>query len=271
MKKINIAFALFLAVVMVFTSCQPDEHELGDPLDSSDLKYTVTQESGYDNKVFLSSQTTGVIPFWDYSTGTSNKEVDTVTYPFAGDYWIKFSALGRAGATTDSVKITVSKNDPDYFSAPEWNYLTDGVEGKTWVFDLTAPIGYYGSEYIAHTGNSANDWSYFPTDCPDWTGFVCGTNWGEMTFNLDGNFNYSVSQVPLKGGTPTTAKGTFTYDIGSKSLKINNASLLFPGNYNDISSWSAAYVFEIAEDHLYLTLIRASDGAFVVFKYIPKS
>src|SRR5690349_10144269 len=128
----NIKYLLFIVYTAMAFSCAPDYAELGTPLTPSDLKYSVTQDPSYDNKVFLSSESEGVIPYWDYGLGISTQGKDTIIYPFAGNYWVKYTGFGRAGSLTDSTEITVSENDLSAFSAPEWNNLTNGVAGKTW-------------------------------------------------------------------------------------------------------------------------------------------
>jgi hypothetical protein len=266
MKHIKYLFLIGFTVIAF--SCTPDYPELGQPLSTSDLQYSVTQDPSYDNKVFLSSETEGVIPYWDYGLGISTQLKDTIVFPFFGDYWVKFTAFGRGGSLTDSTKITVSENDLSAFAAPEWNSLTNGVEGKTWIFDPTAPIGYYGKDYIAHTGSS-DDWSYFPGDCPGWSGFGCGTPWGEMTFDLNGSYNYTVKQKSLTTDEYTTTTGKFSYNIDGKTMSFIGAKLLYSANYDAILSWNQAHVFEVSENVLYLG-VATKDGGFIRFKYIPK-
>ena len=264
----NIKYLLLIGYTAIVFSCTPDYPELGTPLTPSDLKYTVTQDPSYDNKVFLTSETEGVIPYWDYELGISTQIKDTVIYPFFGDYWIKYTGFGRAGSFTDSTKITVSENDLSAFSAPEWNFLTNGVAGKTWIFDPTAPIGYYGKDYIAHTG-SGDDWSYFPGDCPGWSGFGCGTDWGEMTFDLNGSYNYTVKQKSLTSDEYITSTGKFSFNVDDKAMSFIGAPMLYSANHDAVSSWNQAYVFEVSETVLYLG-VKAKDGGNYRFKFVPK-
>jgi hypothetical protein len=264
----NIKYLLLFGYIAIVFSCAPDDPELGKPLSTSDLQYSVTQDPSYDNRVFLSNESDGLVSYWDYGLGTSNHPQDTIIFPFFGDYWVKFTGFGRAGSLTDSTQIHVTANDPTYFdSPPEWKFLTNGESGKTWIFDPTAPIGYYGKEFIAHTG-SGDDWSYFPGDCPGWSGFGCGTNWGEMTFDLNGGYNFSVKQKSLSTDDFSTTTGKFVYDIKNKALSITGAELLYSANH-DSAIWTQAYVFEVSENVLYLGL-TAKDGGHFRFKYIPK-
>lgn len=132
MKRITNWFVLVACCLLIF-SCAPDyDNELGPVLDPSTLQYSVTQEEGYDNKVFLQSLTPGVIPYWDYELGTSNLLKDTIILPFKGDFWVKYRAMASGGSSVDSTMITVSQFDPDYFIDPVWQKLTNGELGRTW-------------------------------------------------------------------------------------------------------------------------------------------
>ena len=256
---------LIIGCTAIVSSCTPDDPKFGKLLAPSKLKYTVTQNSSYDNQVFLNSETEGVIPYWDYGLGVSRAIKDTIIIPFGGDFWVKYTGFGRAGATTDSTKITITENDPTFFSDPQWNLLTNGAAGKTWIFDLADPITYYGKEYIAHTGSS-DDWIYDPGSCPSWSGFPCGTDWGEVTFDLNGSYNLTVKQKSLTTDTYTTTKGKFGFDIAGKSMSFIGVPMLYSAN---AANWNQAYVFEVSADVLYLGVV-APDGGHMRFRYIPK-
>jgi hypothetical protein len=116
------------------SACDPaeDRESLGEPLSASDLNYSVSQQPGYDNMVYLENQTPQTIPYWDYVIGTSTRDKDTVVFPFGGDYWIKYTAFGKGGSAIDSTKVTVTENDPEYFSDPSYDLLTNGMNGKYW-------------------------------------------------------------------------------------------------------------------------------------------
>lgn len=132
MKRIINWITLSLCGAVVL-SCAPDyDSELGAIPDPSSLQYSVTQEEGYDNKVYLQSLTPGVVPYWDYELGTSNKFKDTIAIPFKGDFWVKYRAYGDGGSSVDSTMITVSEFDQTYFADPVWQKLTNGELGRTW-------------------------------------------------------------------------------------------------------------------------------------------
>jgi hypothetical protein len=269
MKNVKKVIFTMLITVIIIVSCQ-DDPKFGSAPQSSELKFSVAQQSGFDNKVFLENQTPGTIPLWDYGSGRSTRQQDTVIYPFQGDYWIKFTAFGSGGASaTDSVKVTVTEFCGSCISDPNLITLTNRTAGKTWVFDTTSPLGYYGTGFLTHTGDS-NDWSYFPTDCPSWNGFQCDQDWGSMTFDLNGAFNYKVTQKSLTDGNYTTTSGQFSYNTSTGTMKFVGAKMLWSGNYNDVADWNDAYVYGLNDSTLYLTVIRTSDNTPLRFKYIVK-
>jgi hypothetical protein len=176
MKKLK--YYLFFILPLAVLSCDPieDRDTLGSTLTPGDVQFSVTQESDYDNKVFLDNQTAGVIPFWEYGLGTSTRDQDTIVYPFAGDYWIKFTAYGRAGAVSDSTMITVSENDANYFADPGWQLLTNGVDGKYWKL-ARVTLG-PATDYKSIWG----DVGWWSSDAYNWT--------DSAYFDLNGGFNY---------------------------------------------------------------------------------
>ena len=259
-------------MLFAIASCQ-EEHELGSKLDTTDLKFSVTQDQSFDNKIFLNGQTEQTISFWDYFIGTSNQNIDTVIIPFPGNFWIKYSALGRAGSVTDSAMVTVTKIDNSYFEDPKWKLLTNLVDGKTWILDMSAPMGWAG---LGYPSEKADNWNWFPTYAEaSWT--MDNKDWGQMTFDLNGNFNVSVTQTALKSDEQKTRKGTFSYDIKNGRLKFNKTEMLYGGDYYpDVSNWTDVKVLELTETSLRLMVIRdqsrTGEGkCFIMFHFKPKT
>lgn len=114
MKRLHI-YLLGLTAAL-FHACSPYEKRIT-PADPAgiQLDFSVTQNPAYDNQVTLESKTKDVIPFWDYGFGTSKLDKAVVIMPFAGDFYVKYSAYGTGGPKTDSVKVTISENDPLFF------------------------------------------------------------------------------------------------------------------------------------------------------------
>jgi hypothetical protein len=175
-SKIIIASFLILGMGFLVSSCEPDGHSLDDKLDVSALDFSVTQNPNYDNQVYLKSNTSNAVPYWDYAVGISNKTIDTVIIPFSGTYKIEYSAFSQGGYTKSSADVTVSENDPIFFADPKWDLLTNSEQGKTWrlVAVTLGPQSDYNSVW----------WQ------PDITGndYYLDT----VTFDLNQGFNYTI-------------------------------------------------------------------------------
>jgi len=200
-------------------SCAPDyDHELAPVLNPSQLKYSVTQQEGYDNKIFLQSLTPAIIPYWDYELGTSTKLLDTITLPFKGQFWVKYRAMGASGSSIDSTKITVSQFDPNYFADPAWQKLTNGESGRTWKL-----IAVKAGDAKSTTYNDWGDASWVTADFGD-----------SARFDLEKGFNFTryTAGVPTKStfsmNTNEVLTGTYL-NMPGKSITINGG-LKMPAN-----------------------------------------
>src|SRR5882757_9098664 len=112
-----------LAVMLSMAACSPTQlrYDQAFPIDKSKLKFSVSQQQGYDNKVFLLSQTPGIIPYWNYGVGTSTNVADTVILPFLGKNIIYYSVNSAGGYVTgDSAIVNVTANDSAYFADSAW-------------------------------------------------------------------------------------------------------------------------------------------------------
>ncbi|MDR6568390.1 MULTISPECIES: hypothetical protein [Chitinophaga] len=238
MKRLHIYFLGLITAL--FYACSPYEDRITPANPAGiQLDFSVTQNPDYDNQVTLESKTKDVIPFWDYGFGTTKEAKAVVILPFAGDFFVKYSAYGAGGPKTDSVKVTVSENDPKFFSSKLYNLLTNGADGKTWVWAVDVPGGYcFGNG----PGNS---------DVPAWwtvgkAGLITqGVVDDEMTFDLNKNANYSITH---KG---VTTKGSFTLDTLAQKIKINGADI----------SWGNNVTYNIVKLNANeLTLVQQGDG-----------
>jgi len=231
----------YCLLLCTLAACDPreDRNVLPTPLQSKDLQFSVTQKQGYDNVVYLENKTQGIIPFWDYGTGISNKAKDTINIPFAGTYYIKFVAYSGGGPVQDSAKIVVTENDPNFFSSPMWNLLTNGEAGKTWVWAMDTPGGApYGN---GSGGATAPEWwKPTPADVISW-----GVDKDEMTFDLKGAANYT--KVTPKG----TEKSLFVLDTLNKTIKILGS---------DISNGAKITYVVVTLNANELTLAQQGDG-----------
>jgi hypothetical protein len=258
MKLVRNCIILIGCSIVIF-SCTPDyDNELGAVPDPSQLQYSVSQDPAYDNKVFLESLTPRVIPYWDYELGTTNKILDTVIIPFKGDFWVKYRAMAGGGSSVDSTLITVSQFDPEYFSDPAWQTLTNGEFGRTWKL-----VAVRGGDAKSTTYSDWGDASWLTTDMGD-----------SVEFDLDKGFNF----VRYTEGVPTAS--TFSLDVNEvltdaylntpgKALIINGGNKMpahDPSNEMAPSLKNRFRIFKLSNDTLvlgqggYYTESRQSEG-----------
>lgn len=231
MKK---TYIISLLTVLFTIACNPieDRHELTGELSPEDIDISVTVDG---NTISMKNYTKGIIPYWDYGTGFSNKNEVTVLQPFAGDHTIKFTAygIGDHGVTVERV-VTVAENDMDYFKDPEsWNLLTDNGKGKVWVWNMDKDLPYgNGSEMMTNV----EWWGPSKADM-----IADGSAYDELYFDLKGAANYSLIHKKADGTVLSTEKGFFntfttTYNkqtfnqveiIGSKISKGTDNGLTY--------------------------------------------
>ena len=256
---------MMLAVLLLLASCQ-DDPKFGSKVSASDLKFSVTQKPGFDNEVYLSSQTPGTIPYWDYKLGNTNKAQDTLILPFQGTYNIKYYAFGAGGYTEDSVSINVSQPYAAYFADPRWQYLSNGTEGKTWVLNFDHPLAFYGTTYGVDGSN--DNWSWLP----DYAGnewVMPEADYGEMTFDLNAGPNYQVTMY--KNGKPVTCKGTFTLDLDGETIKFNGCEMLHSSNYDGATAgFGSARIFTMTADEISFGVLRTVSPAYLAFRFKVK-
>lgn len=268
MKKLCI---LLLAGTMYILSCSPSEkrYDLPASLNASQIKFSVSQQQGHDNTVYLKSLTPGVIPFWDYVDGTSTLANDTVILPFSGEYTIKYSANAPGGFVQgDSVKIKVTNTDLSSITDPQWAYLTNGQAGKTWVLDMQAPVGWYGMEYGKGSGD---DWLWHP----DYLGnewVMPNKDYGSMTFDLNSAKNYKRITYDANNN-PVTCTGKFDLNVANLTIKLIGCELLYGGDYyKNASNWRDLKILAMSASSMVLGVVRdkpnPGDGVcYIGFKF----
>ncbi|MDO3695352.1 hypothetical protein QVZ41_10930 [Wenyingzhuangia sp. chi5] len=282
-------FILICISAFSIAACNPVEDRIDTPdvkYNKENLEFSVTQNSAKNNEVTMTSSQNDVIPFWSYTNsngdelGHSNKKVLEINFPFAGDYNVYYTAYTRGGAVeADPIVLNVTSNDDSYFSASEWQMLTNGVNGKTWVLDMQSPLGFAGLDFPNNPSGS-DYWNWYP----DYAGnewLLENKDWGEMTFDLNGGYNVSVTQTsPEAASTAQTTKtGTYSFDIDNDLIIFNGGvGMLYGGNvdqFNGVSNWAKMRVLEISETSMRLAVVRdqhATEGvALLVYHFKPKN
>ena len=286
--KLLITSFLMLVVLLLVPSCSPESYSLESTMDKSDINFEVTQDlvaNPSGNVVKLKNLTSNVIPYWKYVDGNgnelghSNKSEDQITFPFAGKYTIFFTAYTQGGAVDAApVTVNVAQNDDTYFSDERWNLLTNGVNGKTWVLYMTAPLEFIGKpasyQNIAVSGHG---WWPNLSDI-SWAGLE-NKDWGEVTFDLDGGYNVTVKQTdPTIGSTVQTTKtGTFNFNLTTGStndrLGFNGGTEMLhpsvPNYFSSAFSFTNVQIVELTETTLAFIAIRA-DGDYLIYHLVVK-
>ena len=266
MKYINI-FSIAV-IIAAFAACSPSEKRVELPaiIDKSQLKFSVTQNPSHDNVAYLNSQTPNASPSWSFGTSFSTRVKDTVLLPFGGANVIKYGVISGGGFVQDSVKINVTKNDDEFFANPNWNLLTNGQAGKTWVLDMVNPMGFYGLDWGK---GGSGDWSWEP-DLASNSWIMPSRDYGEIKFDLNGNFNYTKISKDAAGNA-STCVGTFSYDFANKLINLNGCELLFGGDYHRaVANWNQVKVIRLTANEVVLGVIRTVDPCYLGFRFKPK-
>ncbi|SMP09460.1 hypothetical protein [Flavobacterium hercynium] len=286
MKRILYILVTAVTIGSLLFSCEPVEDRESLPavsLTSDAVKYSIVQSPTNEHEIVVTSNNPEAISYWSYfdskgnALGHSNKSNDIIALPFAGTFTIHYTAYTRGGAVeTTPVQVTISENDDNYFRDERWGRLTNGAEGKTWVLNMIQPLEFVDSKYENST-ISAPGWWPLLTDIP-WANLE-DKNWGEVTFDLNGGYNVTVTQTnPTVGSAEQTTKtGTFNYTLTKefKEDKIafnGGVEMLHP---NEASYFSSSFSFtnvrivELTETTLSYIAIRA-DGGYLVYHLIAK-
>ncbi|OQP61184.1 hypothetical protein A3860_05565 [Niastella vici] len=289
--KYIIRIALFISIaVLTVVSCKKKDYSLGNLPDKSQIDMEIKQDLTVDpggNTVYLINHTEKIEPVWDYGTGRSMLQIDTIHYAFVGDYKIARSAVTSGGLVyLDTVTIHVTKDNLKYVNDPFWNLLTGGPgQEKTWVWDIDAngqckvfdgPLFFSGADIGWHaecmkTGGDC--WSWWPKydDIKGWIG-IPPADYGTMTFSLKGGPFVKVvhNTLPSRG----TENGTFYLDKDKKTLTMNNATPLHSAALDNCAvSWSNLKLIELTDTKLQIGYIRnagCGGAATIILNYYAK-
>lgn len=230
--------ALPICAIMI-ASCKYDVREM---LPKPVASFTVTPVAGIPNKYLLTSTSTNAFRYdWDKAAGlgyVQGLQVDTVYFPYMGNYSIKLFVYGHSGIDSTSQVITVAANDPTACQGTQLGFITS-CTSKKWKLDPDA--GAY------KVGPGPNDGSWWTSAVGEVAGRSCEFNdeyifefSANRTFTYDnkGDFygdgylgNNTWTCQPTANYTPAQApwgSGTFTYTFvpnagvaGLGQLKVN--------------------------------------------------
>lgn len=289
MKRILYVVIAAITIGSVLFSCEPVEDRESLPavtLTPSTLKFSVKPTAENPNVVVLKNEDPTVIPYWKYVDGNgneighSNKSEEKLVFPFAGKYTVYFTAYARGGSVDAApVTVDIAQNDETQFADPRWNLLTNGAAGKTWVLYMTAPLEFIGKPATPYENIATSGHGWWPNLSDiSWAGLE-NKDWGEVTFNLKGGYNVSVTQTnPTAGSTVKTTKtGTFNLGLttGQKNDRIvfnGGTEMLHPNeaSYFDPSfSFTNIQIVELTETTMAFIAIRA-DKDYLIYHLVAK-
>jgi hypothetical protein len=282
MKLIKQITLLVTMAVFVMLSCKKKDYSLGNMPDKSQINMEVKQDLTVDaggNTVYLINHTDAVEPYWDYTTGTSTRKVDTVKYAFKGDYTIKRTAVTKAGLVDlGPITIHVTQDNLNYVNDPLWILLSGGPGNeKTWVLDLDAngvskffdsPVYFAGSDYGWNnqcSKDGGNCWTWFPK-WSDNTWIAAKADYGTMTFNLKGGPYVTVVQkATSNSGTKT---GTYYLDKDAKTVSFTNVTPLNQG-YDQV--YTKGKIITLTNNTLQIAFKHPTKDEVEIFNYISKT
>lgn len=298
MKNIKRVLALFLSVMLVSISCQEDDHELGEMLDKSEIDFEVIQDFQTDpggNTVILKNNTQATVSIWDYGTGRSNRQQDTVRFAFKGEYPIKFSAMTAGGIVEfDPVIVEVTEDNLNYVNDPLWTLLSGGPGNeKTWLLDanengdskfFTSPAYFSGNENAnSEFDGTTLSWTKV-CNIPGGPNEVCFTyepNWksdtwvaspadyGYMTFSLQGGPFITVDHKGISGLGEQS--GTYYLDVNTLELTMTDATAIgIPWAPNDAEDMSKMKLLSLTENTMQLAFKHKTKPEYLIMNYISK-
>jgi hypothetical protein len=288
------AFAMLVSLL----SCTKNDYSLGTLPNASQLQFEVVQDKAVDpggNTVILINKTPETIPTWDYGTGTSNRQRDTIRFAFKGEYTIKYSAITAGGiVAAEPVKIQVTTDNLDYVNDPLWTLLSGGPGNeKTWLLDanaagnkkyFTSPIYFAGQDNAfgslsddkqsviwkqeCSDPNGPNCWTYAPNYTSD-TWAAEQRDYGSMTFSLKGGPFLTTDHKGVAG--VGTESGTFFLDVNTLTLTTSNATPLHvsytPNDVVGLFSWR---ILSLTENTMQLAVKNKSKAEYQVLNFISK-
>lgn len=271
MKNIYKSILAILSIAILFSSCSPNEPELGAAIPKEQLKFSITQNPDDPNMVILESLTPNASPFWTTPMGRSTLVRDTVRIAFPGTYTFTYGALSNGGATqADPFELTITTTNLSYVDNPLWTNLTGGAGNeKVWRLDY----GMYGL--------NAGPLTYC-APLTTWTQWQAGTaeigwapSWNDNKWIIEEADKDSRMTFSLKGGAymkthkvteGVDESGTFFLDVNNHTLSTTDATILRSKSFiANASNWNKNLVIlSLTENQLMVGVRRTnSEGDYL--------
>ncbi|MDL2247733.1 hypothetical protein LJC05_03270, partial [Bacteroides sp. OttesenSCG-928-J23] len=301
MKLKSYIYLLVASVVVLFSACTPDKHELGaKDLTVDDLvegiAFTITHDANNPNIVYLESKLDASYkPLWEHPQGRSQDQKVTLRIPFGGTYEVTFGVETRGGIVYgEPTTFEIDDFYAGFVDNQLWTLLSGGVDNsKSWVLDLdnegvsrffVGPIyfftlGYNWNNLHAPNGNNYLDtegWDAATAISPstdwfwtaDWPGnpWICDkADFGTMTFNLIGGANVTTDQEEYGLGV---LNGSYMLDTENYTLTFTDAWPVHDSNRDGHYTSRVFKILYMSENAMQLAIELDNDGSLICYNYI---
>lgn len=267
-------------MVMLFSACSADDHDLPAPDVTADdlaegISFSVAHDADNPNIIYLKS----LLPssyqvVWEHPMGRTQAAECTLHMPFDGNYEVKFGVNTRGGYIwSNPVAFTIEDFCADFVAGEAWEFLAGGAgNSKTWVPDngnYGMKQGFYScfepsAVHADMVKKEGTDGNWYPDGKIWWEpangdldGFIEADLIGEMTFSLQGKAGVSVKFE--NGISPAVQEGIFNFDTDGYTMSIDGAQLLHPLWAHDKSEdWSKGLqVLVLTKDQLMIGNYRS--------------
>ncbi len=230
MKFKNIYAIFLMAIVLMFSSCDPieDRDMLANSFDPEDIELQVVQATDGGNKLSLQMKTEGVTGYWDYIIDKKYSDRVEVVFPFTGTHTFTYHVTtpympNNDPGTTEYVEKEVSveiKQLDEALPDAYYKLVGEDLAGKTWVFDggpePDGRLWYFMSENDNPAGHMSPWWNAAGDCCPPPDAA------GRMVFDLDGGANYTY----YSGPDAEPVHGTFAFNEDYTTITLSGANIL---------------------------------------------
>ena len=194
-------------------SCNPieEDHKQGSVIAESELDLEVYPLTEGGNKIVMINKTPKIGAHWNYGSGISVRQQDTVLVPFLGEKEIVFTGICSGGTIMTSRKVLIDKIL--YPIEDEWAlFAGTDKNGKTWMWDYTSPDDVVWGNG-GYPGNTAPAWATIKAGDMDTQDPEVGKD-GVMLFDLNGAANFTKISKTGK----IVEKGSFQFDMTKQKL-----------------------------------------------------
>lgn len=201
----------------ILASCEPIENRdsIGNSITAEQLNISATSlivDGKRSNKIVLENHSP-VLSFWDYGTGNTRKQSDSILMVIPGDHEIVFTGYNPDGsAITKTLNVTV---DELTFDVPPQYGLLCGTGTKTWMWRTTSSTfgngGYLSDKGPAWWALTVKDLSSVAPE-----GEMIGSS---FTLTLSG------SKMVKDKSDGTSIEGKFELDLTQKLNQAGSTSL----------------------------------------------